>query len=113
MKLTLHEVFVPPCCSVAEDGNSADAEHELGGCWLVGCPVKHTCCVLRRIGVLQCPILECHNSNLNLRIGAVKCRDWWEQCKGSDFGARKDSRDLSDWATDLLPSLLPTLPASF
>ena len=30
----------------------------------------------------------------------------------ADFGARKDSRDLSDWATDLLPSLLPT-PVSF
>ena len=43
------------------------------------------------------------------RIGAGHCR---EAAVRADFGARKDSRDLSDWATDLLPSLLPT-PASF
>ena len=34
-----------------------------------------------------------------------------QQC-GQTLAQEKDSRDLSDWATDLLPSLLPT-PASF
>ena len=34
-----------------------------------------------------------------------------QQC-GQTLAQEKDSRDLSDWATDLLPSLLPT-PVSF
>ena len=77
--------------------------------------VKHTICVC--VQENWCSRLPCTSAAptgiLSGRIGAVKCRYWQEQCREADFGARKDSRDLSDWATDLLSSLLPTLLASF